>query len=216
MNVPVQEGSVSQTVVMTGIEQMVAEGRADRQLALVREHWTAVWRLWLDTPEPLRAARLGDALAPDFWWGAGLPGLATVTALGDRFEFTAGGKNALIIPAYHVIPGTLDADPAAHVEHLVDLVAVDLDRPDRFWRRLGKALVLGNAFLEIAGQEGAPVPVYRNPMTWLRSVGAGVIILDWAWARELLLDRELIAEDVALGERLEAVLAPSILVMEAT
>ena len=68
--------------------------------------------------------------------------------------------------------------------------------------------------MEIAGQELEPVPVYRNPLTWLRS-GGGIVVLDWAYARDLLLDHVLIAEDVELGTRLEAALAPSILVMEA-
>ena len=90
------------------------------------------------------------------------------------------------------------------------MVAVDLDYPDRFWRRRGKALVLGNAYLEIAGQEYEPVPIYRNPMTWLRGAGAGVCVLDWDYARDLLLDHELIAEDVDLGNRLEATLKPRI------
>ena len=201
--------------VSAGIEKMIAEGRTDRQIALVREHWAAVRRLWLDTPEPLRRAQFGDGLAPDFWFGAGMPGLATVTALGDRFEFTAGGKNALIIPAYHVIPGTLDANPAAHVEHLVDLIAVDLDHPDRFWRRRGDAVVLGNAYLEIAGETCAPVPVFKTPMSWLRAAGAGVVVLDWDYARALLLDLELIAENLELGDRLDAALGPDIWIMEA-
>ncbi len=93
------------------------------------------------------------------------------------------------------------------------MVAVDLDYPDRFWRRRGKALVLGNAYLEIAGQEGEPVPVFSNPLSWLRSGGAGIVVLDWDYARDLLLDHELIAEDVELGNRLEAALRPSIWVM---
>ena len=62
----------------SGIEKMVAEGRHDRQFALVGEHWSAVWHLWL-APEPLRAARLGSDLPVDFWFGAGMPGLATVS-----------------------------------------------------------------------------------------------------------------------------------------
>ena len=114
------------------VEMMVAEGRAEHQIALVREHWASVRHLWIDTPEPLRAALL-DGLPPDFWFGAGMPGLATVTERCHRFEFAKTGRKALIIPAYHVIPGTLDANPAAHVEHLVDLVAVDVDHrpPER-------------------------------------------------------------------------------------
>lgn len=195
-----------------GIEKMIAEGRADHQIALVREHWSAVRHLWL-APEPLRAARL-DGLPPDFWFGAGMPGLANIRPIrGDRFEFAEAGRRALILPVYNVIPGGLDANPAAHVEHLVDLVAVDVDHPERFWRRHGKALVLGATYLEIAGQELAPVPVFKTPISWLKSGGAGVCILDWAWARELLLDHDLIAEDVDLGNRLAGVLKPDIWVM---
>ncbi len=200
--------------VSEGITQMIADGRADRQFLLVGEHWRSVRHLWLDTPEPLTVARL-DGLPPDFWFGAGLPGLATVCKFGDRFEFAENGRAALIIPAYDVIPGSLDATPAAHVEHLVDLVAVDVDRSDRFWRRRGEAVVLGNAFLEIAGQECEPVPVFKNPLSWLRSGGAGIAILDWNSARDLLLDRELIAEDVDLGNRLADALKPDIWIRRA-
>ncbi len=198
-----------------GLEKMVAEGRLDRQIAMVSEHRASVQRLWL-APDPLKVARLGPELAPDFWFGAGMPGLAPVRQTrGDRFEFADNGKPAIVIPCYDTIPGLLDANPERHVEELRDLVAVDVDWPNRFWRRRGKALVLGAAYLEIAGQELAPVPVFRNPLTWLRSGGGGIVVLDWAYARDLLLDHVLIAEDVELGTRLEAALAPSILVMEA-
>jgi hypothetical protein len=97
----------------------------------------------------------------------------------------------------------------------VDLVAVDLDRPDRFWRRRGESLVLGSAYLDLAADFGEPVPVFRNPMSWLRSGGAGIVVLDWNYVSDLLLGHELIAEDLELGIQLEAAVAPSILVMEA-
>ncbi len=194
-----------------GIELLAAEGHADRQFALAREHWASVRHLWLDTREPLRAARLGDDIVPDFWWGAGLPGLANIKlTTGGKFEFAEDGKAALIVPAYDTIPGNLDANPERHVEHLIDLVAVDVDQPARFRRRRGEALVLGNAFLEIAGQECAPVPVFKNPLTWLRAGGAGIVVLDWDYARDLLLDHELIAEDLDLGAALEGALKPDI------
>ena len=198
-----------------GIAQMIAEGRADRQFALVREHWAAVRRLWLGASERPDVGTFRSNLPVDFWIGCGMPGLATVAESGHRFQFAEGGAPAIIIPCYDTIPGNLDANPAAHVEHLVDLVGIDVDHPDRFWRRRGKALVLGNAYLEIAGQEGEPVPVFRNPLTWLRSGGAGIVILDWDCAWDLLLGFELIAEDVELGNRLETVLRPGIWVMEA-
>ena len=94
-------------------------------------------------------------------------------------------------------------------------MAVDLDRPDRWWLRRGKALVLGAALLEIASQEHEPVPVFSTPVSWLRSGGAGIAILDWDYARDLLLDHELIAEDIEIGNRLEAALRPEIWVMAA-
>ena len=198
------------------LEALATDQRFDHQLALVREHWSAVWHLWLDDPDTAGARALRASLPEEFYIGAGMPGLATIKITGaGRFEFTEDGLTAVIVPAYDTIPGNLDANAERHVEHLVDLVAVDLDRPERHWRRRGDALVLGADYLEIAGQEGAPLQVFRNPLTWLRSGGAGIAILDWNWVPDLLLGFDVIAEDVELGERLEAALAPSILVMEA-
>ncbi len=138
-------------------------------------------------------------------------GIASIKDINDgRIEFTEVGLTTVIIPAYDTIPGNLDANAERHVEHLIDLVAVDVDHPDRFWRRRSETVILGNAYLDIAGQEGEPIPVFRNPMTWLRGGGAGVAVLDFEWVPDLLLGFDLIAEDVSLGERLEAALKPNI------
>ena len=67
-----------------------------------------------------------------------------------------------------------------------------------------------DAFPMIANQEGNPVPVYHNPIKWFQSGGDGIVVLDWDWARELLTGLDLVAEDLALGERLEAALKPGI------
>jgi hypothetical protein len=202
-------------VAVSAAEVIAEQGRFDRQLALVRDHWRSCRRLWLDHKEPLRAARLGDEVAPDFWVGAGLPGLATIRSTRDgRFDFANDGLTAVILPCYDCIPGMIDANAERHVGHLVDLVAVDLDQPDRFWRRRGEALILGTAYLEIARQEGEPVPVFRNPLTWLRAAGAGIVVLDWDYARDLLLDHELVAEDLDVAERLQTALKRDIWVRE--
>ncbi len=193
---------------MMDLEALAREHRFDRQIELVREHWSAVRHLWLDAPG---AARLGPDLLSDFLLGVGMPGIADIKPTdNNRFEFTKDGLTAVIIPCYDTIPGNLDANAERHVEHLVDLVAVDVDHPDRFWRRRGDALVLGAAFLEIAGQEGEPITVFKTPLSWLGSGGAGVAILDWAWAPDLLLGFDLLAEDLDLGERLDAALRPTI------
>ena len=204
------------------LQALARDQRFDCQLALVRQHWAAVRHLWLSDPEPhaddharfLQAPDIGkfqSQLPPNFWIGCGMPGIASIKPTRDgRFEFTEDGLTVVIVPSYDTIPGNLDANAERHVEHLVDLVAVDVDHPDHFWRRRGEALVLGSAYLEIAGQEGEPVPVFKNPMSWLKSGGTGVVILDWDWARDLLLGHELIAEALDLGERLEAALKPNI------
>ncbi len=193
------------------LEALATDQRLDSQIALLRQHWRAVQRYWLDDPDIPAARKLRAELPEEFYVGCGMPGLANIRPTRDgHFEFAEDGRPAIIVPSYDTIPGMLDANPERHVEHLVDLVAVDIDRPDRFWRRRGEALVLGAAYLDIAGHEGEPVPVYRNPMTWLRAGGAGIVVLDWNYARDILLDHELIAEDLALGEQLEAALKPDI------
>ena len=70
---------------------IAAEGRFDRQVALVREHWTSVRRLWLGDPERPAGGTFRSDLPPDFWVGCGMPGLANIRPTrGDRFEFAAG------------------------------------------------------------------------------------------------------------------------------
>ena len=198
------------------LETLGAAERFDRQLALVKVHWRAVRYFWLEDPDVPAARKLRADLPEEFYIGTGMPGLADIRPSRDgRFRFAEDGLTTVIIPCYDTIPGNLDANPEAHVEHLVDLVAVDLDRPERHWRRRGEALILGSAYLDIAGHEGEPVPVYRNPVSWLKAGGAGVAVLDWEWVPDLLLGFDLIAEDVELGNRFEAALKPEIWVMEA-
>ncbi len=196
-------------------ETLAQDQRFDSQIALVKEHWPAVRHLWLEDPDVPAARKLRSELPEEFYIGAGMPGLATIGEFADRFEFTEDGRSAIIIPAYNTIPGNLDANAERYVAELVDLVAVDVDQPDHFWRRRREALVLGAAYLEIARQEGEPVPVFKTPLSWLRSGGAGVVVLDWDWACDLLLGFDLIAEDLELGAQLETVLRPDIWVMEA-
>ena len=56
--------------------------------------------------------------------------------------------------------------------------------------------------------------MFKTPLSWLRSGGAGIVVLDWRWVSELLLGFELIAEDLDLGNRLVAALKPNVWVME--
>ncbi len=197
------------------LEDMAAEERFASQLGLVREHWAAVRDLWLNDSDLGPAGHIRSDLPPEFWVGCGMPGSANIKPTSDdRFEFAENGQPAIIVPCYDTIPGILDANAEAHVEHLIDLVAVGVDQPDQFRRRRGEALILGAAYRYIAAQEDAPLPVFRNPMTWLRSGGGGVVVLDWSWAPDLLFGLDLVAEDLALGERLESAMRPDIWIAE--
>ena len=196
------------------LQDGLRDHRLESQIQLVGEHWSSVRRLWLGTPDFLVNKKLLGGLPDDFWTGCGMPGLATVTEFGHRFEFADNGREAIILPCYDTIPGLVVASAKAHVDHIVDLVAVDVDQHDNFSRRRGNALVLGSAYLEIASQDDEPLPVYRNPINWFRTGGNGIVVLDWDYARDLLLDHKLIAENVDLGNRLDTALKADIWVME--
>ena len=197
------------------LEDLAAEERFASQLELVREHWSSVWHLWLNDSDLDPAGHIRSDLPPEFWIGCGMPGSSNIRPTrDDRFEFAEDGQPAIIVPCCDGLPFILGANPERHVEQIVDLVAVDVDEPDRFWRRRGEALILGAAYLDIAAQEGEPIPVFRNPVTWLRSGGGGIVVLDWAWAPDLLLGLDLVAEDLALGERLESAMRPDIWIAE--
>ena len=198
------------------LEDLAAEERFASQHELVRKHWSSVRRLWLNDSDIDPAGHIRSDLPPEFWIGCGMPGSANVrhTEKG-LFEFAEDGQPAIIVPCYDGLPGLLDANPERHVEQLIDLVAVDADQPDRFWLRCGKALILGSAYLDLAVEYDAPLPVYRNPITWFKSCGDGIVVLDWDWAPDLLHGLDLVAEDLELGERLSAALRPDIWVKEA-
>ncbi len=125
------------------LETLAEAERFDSQIALLREHCASVRYFWLEDPDVPAARKLRSERPEEFYIGAGMPGLAPIRPTRDgRFEFADDGRGAVIIPCYDTIPGMLDANAERHVEHLVDLVAVDVDHPERFWRRRGEALVL--------------------------------------------------------------------------
>ena len=112
------------------LEDLAAEGRFVSQLELVREHWAAVRRLWLNDSDLDPASHIRSELPDDFFLGCGMPGSGTIKPTdAGQFEFVKDGCPAVIVPAYDTIPGLLGTSPERHVEHLVDLVAVEVDRP---------------------------------------------------------------------------------------
>lgn len=82
---------------------------------------------------------------------------------------------------------------------------------------LGRVSMLGEDELEAWEGPGEPLAVHRSPLGYLRAGWRGVVVIHEAPARRALLEcgRPLLAEDLAHGDRLEAMLAralPRILV----
>lgn len=88
---------------------------------------------------------------------------------GRFYQPVDDGAPAIIVPV-------LDA------EELVDLLAFDPRRPERWWLRIGAVPLLGGdelAYLLLGPKLFAePLWVHRTPLNWLRNSCHGVVILD--------------------------------------
>ena len=198
-----------------GIETLkatAAELAGEERWTLFREYATTVRRI-----EGRHLDHLISLGAPwAFWDNTGAPGVGSIKPLqGGRFEFTENGRSVVVLPVYD------SETPAwAPLEHrfdgLLDLLAFDPTQPDHWWLRRGQAPLLGSIYISLALEAGLALPVYASPMSWMKANAEGLVILNWETAPDLLLDvGEFVTETVALGNRLEGALVPSIWVMEA-
>lgn len=111
----------------------------------------------------------------------------------------AGGAPALIIPVFTDPPSlwrNID-DPA-----LIDLVAFDPVRPNHWQTACGEGVMLGEAAYQEAMFDDLPLPVFKDPLRWLQSGGAGMFPLDPdRFAREVVGHPflELVGEDLEHG-----------------
>jgi len=118
-------------------------------------------------------------ITPQAIINAGGLGVADVTFGDGWFEF-GGETPAIIVPAY-------DGD------HLVDLVAWDRRRPERFARLERRAWCLGRWF--DWWEPSSPLACWRTPRRWLLEGATGVVIFDFEAAQFALAETPLIAED---------------------
>ncbi len=132
-----------------------------------------IW-LTLPSPSPETMDRIGLT-----WTAAHKCGgvrWANVTyERGGRFDFDDHGEPALIVPAW-IDPPSVWRDIDDPI--LEDLVAVDPDRPRRCATLRGNAAMLGEAALEEARWDRLPLPVFREPVSWLQAASGGVVPLD--------------------------------------
>ena len=89
---------------------------------------------------------------------------------------------------------------------IVDLVAFRARDPATWWHRTGNGVLLNPEALRRAEHFDDLLPVWSSPLSWLRSGGQGVVVLEWSahlpfWFAGV---NALACEDHALARRLEA------------
>lgn len=109
-----------------------------------------------------------------------------------------GGRNAIVLPANSFDDGVID-----------DLVAFLPENPKRFWRRTGRAVVMGLAAHRRAAFARAPLTIYASPLSWLRADRAGVVLLDEAEPLLVHLPgiTDFVCDEVEAGHRLQWLLS---------
>ena len=132
----------------------------------------------------LRPTRFAD-LGPLRQAGVGGPGLAVGPAFASiriadgRFQLDRDGDaKAFVIPVRVGNPLTAEVnDPIKAVRHgtLIDLIALSPAYPNQWALRLGNATWLGAIEPQFLMPE--PVPIWRNPLAWLRNDCRGLVLL---------------------------------------
>jgi hypothetical protein len=140
-------------------------------------------------------------------------GCATIRAGGGKYRPDPEG-----FKAWTLVSGTFVNDS------IEDLIAFSPDRPDKVYRRLGRATYLNPCAVQRRGLgisqvhkprrlgvgsfTFSPLKIWRDPIAWLRGYCAGTVVLDWKEARIDLtaLDCAIRAEDVAHGRQIRNML----------
>ena len=143
---------------------------------------------------PERLAALRAAGVPDAVYADHLVGMAPIEPhRGGLFDIADVGDPAVLLPVGEW--GGLNWK-------LEDLVAFYLDRPGRWWRRLGAVQVLGAE--NIAPEPVVPLRLHDTPLSWLRAAARGACVIDWRVDPERFLYAGPIeAESHSLKARLE-------------
>jgi hypothetical protein len=143
-----------------------------------------------------------------------LHGKGRVRADGNLFEPHADGEAAVILAVLarsHLCEKHSSIDPvprdlAGAAVPLLDLAAWRPAVPRSVLLRRGAVPVLGWD-LDV-GDTAEPLRLWASPVSWAAADFKGLVVLDWAAVSARFLEwREIIAETLELGERVESELA---------
>ena len=123
---------------------------------------------------------------------AGDLGVERIATAGRGYMPSPSGFPAVILAIWSPAPPSIYT--AVESPEILDLLALRLDQPKTWWRRVGEpGLVLGeDHYLDAIGT-GAPIKVFESPVAWLRGKGGGTCFLDDCearWANDRLAEDE--------------------------
>ncbi len=128
-------------------------------------------------------AHLVDAGIPfEAMLRAGDLGVERITTTGRLYTPSAEGFPAIILAIWAPAPPSIYCSVANPV--ILDLIALRLDQPEMWWRRIGEPdLILSEDRYLDAIETGAPLKVFDSPVAWLRGICGGTCFLDDCEAR---------------------------------
>lgn len=114
---------------------------------------------------------------------AGFIGCDLIRTSGRLYWPDPAGFGALILGVWADEPPSVLAQTDNFV--LMDLIAFNTTRPDRWWyRRAVQFAVLGAHHLHLAMDSGRSITLHDTPLQWLQAECRGAVLLEWCeWCR---------------------------------
>ncbi len=145
-------------------------------------------RAWRNRTQKQRAHLAADGISFEAMLRAGDLGVERIATTGRIYTPHPGGFPAIIMAIWSPAPPSIYC--SVEGPEILDLLALRLDKPETWWRRVGElGLVLGEDQYLDSIETGAPLKVFDTPLAWLRGNCEGACILDDAearWANERL------------------------------
>lgn len=145
--------------------------------------------------------------------------LARITTAGDFYEPSEDGKLAVIFAIHHG-PTPSFACPIDPPPPVIDLVAIPLSQPRRFYLRAGTADLIGADRIASAHTWQSPLWLFDTALGWLAGLCDGVVVLDPEAARKLVGVSAVICDDRKSARRVRRLICrppaamPRILVLK--
>ena len=139
-------------------------------------------RAWRNRTQTHRAHLADAGITFEAMLRAGDLGVERITTTGRVFMPTPNGFPVLIMAVWAPAPPSIYT--IVENPEILDLLALRLDQPETWWRRIGEpGLILGEDQYLTSIETGAPLKVHDSPLCWLQGGCDGTVFLDDCEAR---------------------------------